>query len=50
VTSQQGIRMNIWEDLITTFQVNWRYDNSPAPETKKADTQYILSLGFVFDA
>lgn len=50
VTSQQGIRMNIWEDLITTLQINWRYDNSPAPGTKKADTQYILSLGFVFDA
>ncbi|MFZ1746771.1 MAG: DUF481 domain-containing protein [Nitrospirales bacterium] len=50
VTSQQGIRMNIWEDFITTFQVNWRYDNSPAPGTKKADTQYILSLGYAFDA
>lgn len=50
VTSQQGIRMNIWENFITTFQVNWRYDNSPAPGTKKADTQYILSLGYAFDA
>lgn len=50
VTSQQGIRMNIWEALISTFQINWRYDNSPAPGTKKADTQYILSLGYAFDS
>ncbi len=49
VTSQQGIRMNIWEDVITTFQINWRYDNFPAPGTKKADTQYILSLGYAFE-
>jgi putative salt-induced outer membrane protein YdiY len=50
VTSQQGIRMNIWENFLTTFQVNWRYDNSPAPGTKKADTQYILSLGYAFES
>lgn len=50
VTSQQGIRMTIWENFITTFQVNWRYDNSPAPDTKKADTQYILALGYAFES
>lgn len=50
VTSQQGVRMKIWESFITTFQVNWRYDNAPAAGTKKADTQYILSLGYAFDA
>jgi len=50
VTSQQGVRMNIWENFITTFQVNWRYDNAPAPETKKADTQYILTLGYAFES
>jgi putative salt-induced outer membrane protein YdiY len=50
VTSQQGIRMNIWENFLTTFQVNWRYDNAPAAGTKKADTQYILSLGYAFES
>ncbi len=50
VTSQQGIRTNIWENFITTFQVNWRYDNAPAPDTKKADTQYLFTLGYAFES
>jgi putative salt-induced outer membrane protein YdiY len=50
VTSQQGIRMNIWEKIITTFQINWRYDNAPAPDTKKADTQYLFTLGYAFES
>lgn len=50
VTSQQGVRMKIWESFITTFQINWRYDNAPAAGTKKADTQYILSLGYAFES
>lgn len=49
LTSRQGIRMTIWENFITTFQVNWRYDNAPAPGTKKADTQYLMTLGFDFE-
>ncbi|HBP86215.1 MAG: DUF481 domain-containing protein [Nitrospira sp.] len=50
LTSQQGIRMNIWKNFLTTFQINWRYDNAPAQDTKKADTQYILTLGYAFEA
>jgi len=50
VTSQQGIRMNVWENFLTTFQINWWYDNSPSPGNKKADTQYILSLGYAFES
>jgi len=50
VTSQQGLRMKIWGNFTTTFQFNWRYDNEPAPGTKKSDRQYILALGYAFDA
>jgi hypothetical protein len=50
VTSQQGIRMKTWGNLQTTFQVNWRYDNRPAPDTRKADTQYILAIGYAFES
>ena len=50
ITSQQGIRLKVWENFLTTFQINWRYDNDPAPDTKKGDTQYILTLGYAFDA
>ena len=49
VTSQQGIRTTVWENLITTFQIYWRY-NAPAPDTRKTDTQYILSLGYAVES
>ena len=48
VTSQQGIRLNIWENFISSFQVNWRYDNTPAPGNKKSDLLYLLTLGYAF--
>jgi hypothetical protein len=50
VTSLQGIRMQTWKNLHTTFQVNWRFDNTPAPGLKKEDTQFILSIGYTFES
>ena len=50
ITSQQGIRLTMLENFISTFQVNWRYDNTPAPGAKKADTQYLLTLGYAFES
>ncbi len=50
ITSQQGIRLNMWENFISSFQVNWRYDNTPAPGTKKSDFLYLLTLGYSFEA
>lgn len=50
VTSQQGIRLTMWENFISTFQINWRYDNTPAPGNKKGDTQYLLTLGYAFES
>ena len=50
LTSQQGIRLNIWENFVSTFQVNWRYNNNPASDTKKNDTQYLFTLGYAFES
>ena len=49
-TSQQGIRFTILENFISTIQVNWRYDNTPASGTKKSDTQFLLTLGYSFES
>ena len=50
VTSQQGIRLNIWENFISSLQVNWRFDNTPAAGSKKSDFLYLLSLGYSFES
>ena len=50
VTSQQGIRLTIWENFISSLQMNWRYDNTPSPGNKKSDFLYLLTLGYAFDA
>ena len=50
VTSQQGIRLKIWENFISSLQVNWRFDNTPAAGSKKSDFLYLLTLGYSFEA
>ena len=49
VTSQQGIRFTIIDNFISTFQVNWKYDNTPSPGNKSSDFQYLLTLGYSFE-
>ncbi len=49
VTSQQGVRLHMWENFISSFQVNWRYDNTPSPGFKKSDYLYLLTLGYAFE-
>lgn len=48
ITSQQGLRWTMLENFISTVQYNWRYDNTPAPGTKKSDKQILLTLGYAF--
>jgi hypothetical protein len=49
ITTQQGVRFTIWNGLAATFQINWRWDNTPAPGFNRSDTQYIAALGYNFD-
>jgi putative salt-induced outer membrane protein YdiY len=48
ITSQQGLRWTMLENFISTLQYNWRYDNTPAPGTKKTDKQILLTIGYAF--
>ncbi len=50
ITSQQGLRWTMLENFVSTFQYNWRYDNTPAPGTKKSDKQILLTLGYAFES
>ncbi len=48
LTSEQGVRFTIWENLIATLQLNYRWDNTPSPGFERSDTQYLATLGWAF--
>jgi len=49
VTTEQGIRFHLWKNVTAGFQVNFRWDNTPAKGFKRTDTLYIATIGYVFD-
>lgn len=46
ILTQTGLRFPLIEKLNATFQVNWDWDNTPAPSTKRADTDYLATIGY----
>lgn len=48
ITSQQGIRILIVAGLNATFQVNWRWDNTPSAGLQRSDTLYLATIGYAF--
>lgn len=52
ITTEQGIRLLIWSGFAATFQINWRWDNTPAitPTERfgRSDTMYLATLGYNF--
>lgn len=46
ITSEQGLRFNIWGGLVSTLQVNWKWNNNPVPGVERADTQYLATMGY----
>jgi len=43
-----GARATIWKGLFADFRIEFRYDSTPDPGRKKADTRYILGAGWSF--
>lgn len=49
ITSEQGVRFQVWENFVATMQLNYRWDNTPSPGFNRGDTQYLATLGYSFD-
>lgn len=49
ITTQQGVRLAIWNNFIATFQFNWEWDTTPAAGFGRQDTLYLVTLGYSFD-
>ena len=49
VTTETGLRINIWAGFAATLQYNWRWNSTPSPGFKKVDTQFLATLGYNFE-
>jgi putative salt-induced outer membrane protein YdiY len=49
ISTQTGFRFNIWNGLVATAQVNWKWNSAPALGFERGDTLYLLTLGYSFE-
>ncbi len=49
LSTQQGVRLTVVDNLFASFQANVSYDRSPAPGIKTTDTTALFGLGYNFD-
>lgn len=49
IATRTGLRFVIWGDLISTAQINWRWDNTPPRGVERSDVLYLLTLGYKFE-
>jgi hypothetical protein len=54
ISTEQGLKFTLVDlpgngKLIATLQVNWRWDNTPAPGNGRDDTLYLASIGYSWD-
>jgi putative salt-induced outer membrane protein YdiY len=43
-----GVQATIWKDFFGDFKIQYRYDSTPAPGRKNADTRYTVGVGWKF--
>lgn len=48
IRSRTGLRMPVYKGIHTTLDVKWEWDNSPAADQEKNDTDYNFSFGYSF--
>ena len=48
VDTNTGVRMTIIDNFFASFQINYRWDNTPAAGTNRSDTEYLLGLGYSY--
>lgn len=46
ITTRTGIRIPLTDNIKSTAQVNFDYDNDPAPGNGSTDTKYLFNLGY----
>ena len=49
ITTQQGVRFQVVDNLHVSFQVNWDWDNKPATGFGRNDFVFIFGVGYNID-
>jgi putative salt-induced outer membrane protein YdiY len=49
LTMDNGVRLKIWKNFVSSFQITTRYNSRPAPGTGDTDNLYLVTLGYAFD-
>ncbi len=47
--TKNGLRLTIVANFFASLQVNYRWDNTPAPGNQRGDTEYLWGIGYSFD-
>jgi len=45
---EAGLRTTVWKGFFSEFKIEFRYDGEPAPGRRRADTRYIVGVGWQF--
>jgi len=48
INADAGARLTVWKELFAELRYEFRYDSTPAPGRKNADSRYILGAGWAF--
>ena len=49
LTMDNGVRLKIWKNFVSSFQMTTRYNSRPAPGTGDTDNLYLITLGYALD-
>lgn len=49
LSMDNGMRFNIWEGFVSSFQVTTRYNSRPVAGTGDTDNLYLMTVGYAFD-
>ena len=48
ITTDQGVRLTVYQTLYVSFEYDYRLNTQPAPDRKKVDDSFIFGVGFQF--
>ena len=49
VDTSTGVRLTVIDNFFASFQINYKYDNTPAAGTTRGDAEYLLGLGYSYE-
>lgn len=48
LTAGAGVRISLVAGLFSELRLEWRHDQTPAPDAERNDYRYLLNVGWAF--